>query len=177
MRTRTKSNRAGGFSLMELMFTIAVAGILAAVAVPSFRTMMASNRLVTQANEIVGAVQFARSQAITRNAAMTLCRIDAEADTECAGSSDEWEFWMVVDGADNVLRRGALPSHNGTMLFGSDLATDEIVFGADGFARVAGAPANNDFTICSTVLTENNMRTIRLGAGSRVSTQKSTGSC
>jgi type IV fimbrial biogenesis protein FimT len=168
MGTRINKNRAGGFTLMELMFTIAVAGILAAVAVPSFRTMMASNRLVTQANEIVGAVQFARSQAITRNGAMTLCRTDAEDDDECAGSSDEWEF---------VLRRGALPSHSGTMLFGSDLATDEVVFGADGFARVAGVPANNEFTLCSTVLTDNNMRTITLGAGSCVSTQKSTGSC
>lgn len=57
-----------GFTLIELMVTIAVAAILLAVAVPSFRHLIISNRLTTAANNVVTAVTLARSEAIKRNA-------------------------------------------------------------------------------------------------------------
>ncbi|MCG5513293.1 GspH/FimT family pseudopilin [Ectothiorhodospira shaposhnikovii] len=59
-------NRANGFTLVELMVTLAVAAILATVAVPGFTQMIQSNRVTTQTNELVSAFALARSEAIKR---------------------------------------------------------------------------------------------------------------
>ena len=59
--------RADGFTLVELLITLVIAGLLLALAVPSFRNMMLSNRLNTSANAVVNALSLARSEAIKRN--------------------------------------------------------------------------------------------------------------
>lgn len=62
-----------GFSLLELIVTVAVSGVLLAIAVPSYRNVMASSRLTTAANEFVAAVNVARLEAIKRNAQTQIC--------------------------------------------------------------------------------------------------------
>ncbi len=62
-----------GFTMMELLVTITVAGILAAVAVPSFFSIVNTNRLAAQSNELLTAFQYARSEAIRSNAKVTFC--------------------------------------------------------------------------------------------------------
>ena len=51
---------------MELMVTIAIAAILIGIAIPSFTSTIASNRLTTSANELVTALNLARSEAVKR---------------------------------------------------------------------------------------------------------------
>lgn len=65
-------SRTEGFTLIELMVTIAVAAVLLAVAVPSFRHLIISNRLTTAANDVITSVTLARSEAIKRNANVDL---------------------------------------------------------------------------------------------------------
>ncbi|MFW6341588.1 MAG: pilus assembly FimT family protein, partial [Halothiobacillaceae bacterium] len=50
-----------GFSLIELMITIAVLAIVLAIAVPSFSFLVQSNRATTLANDLTTAITFARS--------------------------------------------------------------------------------------------------------------------
>jgi type IV fimbrial biogenesis protein FimT len=61
-----------GYTLMELMVTVAIAGILLGVAIPSFTSIISSNRLTTYANELVMALNFARSEAIKRGQSVTI---------------------------------------------------------------------------------------------------------
>jgi type IV fimbrial biogenesis protein FimT len=56
-----------GFTLLELMVTVAIAAILVTVAMPSFTNTIIGNRLTTINNELVGALNLARSEAIKRN--------------------------------------------------------------------------------------------------------------
>ena len=55
-----------GYTLMELMVTITIAGVLLSIAIPNFTSVISSNRLTTYANELVTALNFARSEAIKR---------------------------------------------------------------------------------------------------------------
>lgn len=53
-----------GFTLVELMITLALVGVIAAFAVPSFGTMIANSRLATASNDVVGVLNYARSEAV-----------------------------------------------------------------------------------------------------------------
>jgi type IV fimbrial biogenesis protein FimT len=64
MRNQPEYNT--GFTLLELMITIAIAGILVGVAIPSFTSIITSNRLTAYANELVTALNLARNEAVKR---------------------------------------------------------------------------------------------------------------
>jgi type IV fimbrial biogenesis protein FimT len=168
--------RGAGFTVIELLMTMTIAAILLAIAVPSFRGTIASNRLVTQTNDLIGAMNFARSEAITRNRTITFCRADADGDTACSAAAGNWAFWIVRNAAGEVSRRGELPPYGGAMQVTSTLTLDRIDFGADGLARTSGGAllSNQVIAVCSTHSTGDNRRAIALGGSSRVSVSKSS---
>jgi type IV fimbrial biogenesis protein FimT len=61
-----------GFTMVELMTVVVIAGILLALAAPSFRDMFERRRLEGQANEFVTDLQYARSEAAARNRSVEL---------------------------------------------------------------------------------------------------------
>ena len=170
--------QARGFTLMELMFTVAVAAVLLGIAIPSFRTMSASNRIITQANDMVSAVNYARSEAITRNSNIIFCRATTAATTACAPSIAAWTNWIVRTPAGAVIRRGTINTYNNTVRVNSDFILDAVTLGSDGLARTGGGlVVDRAFTVCSTVLGADNIRRVQVGAGSRISTRPQTGVC
>ncbi|WP_130620155.1 GspH/FimT family pseudopilin [Dyella amyloliquefaciens] len=78
--------RVRGFTMVELMITLAVAAILTMIAVPSFSNMINANRLTTATNAMVGALNSARMEAIKRNGSVQFCSNVAATNT--AGASD-----------------------------------------------------------------------------------------
>lgn len=77
--------------------TLTVAGILLAVAVPSFRTLQANNRASTQVNLLVSTLNFARSEAVNRNSSVAICpkATASIADTTCGDNGDWANGWQV----------------------------------------------------------------------------------
>jgi type IV fimbrial biogenesis protein FimT len=59
--------RHKGFTLMELMIVVAVLGILASLALPSFQSILEGRRLVGAVDDLYSNIQYARSEAIKRN--------------------------------------------------------------------------------------------------------------
>ena len=64
--TAGKLKKRAGFTLVELLVTIAVIAIIATIAVPGFQGMTANNRLASDYNEILSGLNLARSEAIKR---------------------------------------------------------------------------------------------------------------
>ena len=68
LQPRNATRTATGFTLVELMVTIAVAAILVAVALPSFQRMTANNTITNTYYDLITAVRNARSEAVSRGA-------------------------------------------------------------------------------------------------------------
>ena len=94
----SKARASRGFTLVELMVTVAVFAIVAAMAAPAMQAMVTASRLNGASEELVTALQLARSEAIRRNARVMVCS-SADGAT-CSGSGD-WSRWIVT-GPDNA---------------------------------------------------------------------------
>jgi type IV fimbrial biogenesis protein FimT len=64
------------FTLIELVMTMAIAGILVTIAIPSFNSTLTSSRLTNYANDLVGALNLARSEAVRRGIKVTVRKFD-----------------------------------------------------------------------------------------------------
>lgn len=61
------NNKTLGFTLIELLIVLSIIGVTLGIAVPSFQALIDSNRLTTSANNMVSALQLAKSEAIKSN--------------------------------------------------------------------------------------------------------------
>ncbi|WP_165721813.1 MULTISPECIES: prepilin-type N-terminal cleavage/methylation domain-containing protein [unclassified Pseudoalteromonas] len=61
-----------GFTLLEVLITMTIIGILTAVATPSFITFIKRDRLVTNSNQLHSVFKFARSEAIKRDQSVSI---------------------------------------------------------------------------------------------------------
>ena len=90
-RLLTKQTRRGGFTLIELIMTIVIVAVLAALAGPSFREYLASQRIKSASYDLMAALSFTRSEALKRNATVDIC----------ASGSDWAGGWNVRTGTAN----------------------------------------------------------------------------
>lgn len=90
---RTSGN-ARGFTLIELMVTLAVVAILAMIAVPSFRDTIRRNRVSAASNALLADIGYARAEAIDRGQTVTLC--PSASVGSCTSGGTAWQSgWMV----------------------------------------------------------------------------------
>jgi type IV fimbrial biogenesis protein FimT len=90
-----------GFTLIELMITVAIVSILAGIAVPSFREMLRQNRATSLANDLAGSLNLARSEAIKRGTQVTVCKsgnITNASPTCDATTTTTWQNgWLIFE--------------------------------------------------------------------------------
>jgi type IV fimbrial biogenesis protein FimT len=132
---------ANGFTLIELMVAITVAGILLGIAVPAFNTFVQNDRMTGQANSLVGSFSYARSEAVKRASSNGITVCPSANQTAC--DAGPWtEGWVVtyidpLNAANNVVLQ-AIPA-----LSGSNTVTQVVgpaggvVFNSSGTAPLA----------------------------------------
>ena len=89
MVSRLPSRRlAAGFTLPELMTVVAIVAILASLAAPAYTSMVASMRSRSVSSDLYAALSLARSEAIKRNAEVSLLPVSAR----------QWQHgWSIAD--------------------------------------------------------------------------------
>ncbi len=86
-----------GFTLIELIVTMAIAAIVLSVGVPTFRGVVLDSGMATNANRFVASINLARSSAIRYQRNATICtssNFNASTPT-CSGSTDWTNGWIV----------------------------------------------------------------------------------
>jgi type IV fimbrial biogenesis protein FimT len=91
---------ASGFTLIEMLMTMAIAAVLLALAVPSFRYVTNSNRIAGEINGLLGDLQFARAEAIKEGQTVTVCQSTDGA--TCTGLTSWQGGWIVFSDPTNV---------------------------------------------------------------------------
>jgi type IV fimbrial biogenesis protein FimT len=87
--------RASGFTLLELIIVMTIAGVLLAIAVPSYRYVSTSNRMSGEVNSLLGDMQYARAEAIKEGQTVSVCVSNDGASCD-GGVSPPWsEGWIV----------------------------------------------------------------------------------
>jgi type IV fimbrial biogenesis protein FimT len=156
---KNKSTFIHGFTLMELMVTLAVMGGVLSIAAPSLQSMMSNNRLTTQANSLVGALNIARSESVKRNQSVVVQK-------ENAGTTwaDGWFVWVsdASIGKPTIRKQAAITSNsiNFKFLYNRNF----ITYKPDGTAD-----NNGSFFICSPA-SEAKFRRIIIARAGRVRT-------
>ncbi len=183
MRLKTAQR---GFTILELMAGITVFGILLAIGVPSFNEIIRNNRTATQANDLIGALWMARSEADTRGMPVSICASNAE-HTDCAGAavgnwSNGWLIFSDRTGAAGTIN-AAVPVEDGDQILHTSPAITgglQLTTGHIGFVRfdVGGARINPppgtafSFDLVHSQCTGENRRTIELNTTGRPSLNK-----
>lgn len=87
-----------GFTLIELIVTLAVVSIVLLTGMPALNDMTNNNRLVSQINSIAGSLALARSEAIKTGSVVTIC---ASTNTTSCSSANAWHSgWIVFTDVD-----------------------------------------------------------------------------
>lgn len=113
---KTAAKHVQGFTLIEIMVVLAIAVIITTMGVPSVMGTIASNRVSTAGNNLVTALNLAKSEAIRTNRSTVLCKSpDGKKCLSSAAWADGWILFYdlntneQVDDGERIIRiQGAL---------------------------------------------------------------------
>ena len=135
MKTGFKSRNQFGFTVIELMIGIAVAGVLLTIAVPAFNDFQARNALRSTSADFIAAVNTARIQAINLRTSVVLKPI----------SGNDWGAgWMIEYPASVITEENQQFQPTGSGKIVSEDGLSEIEFRSNGLSGAGEA----EFSLC-----------------------------
>jgi prepilin-type N-terminal cleavage/methylation domain-containing protein len=140
------ASAAPGFTLLECAIALAVAAVLLRAAAPDLTRAASARALAAQAGEFMSALRFARSAAIERGAAVTVCAADPAAAADAprcqpARAADWRAGWLVFADAG---ARGAFGDGDRLLRVQPALARSGGVAGTRGFVSFNAAGVSPD---------------------------------
>ncbi len=148
-------HRARGFTLIELMVTITVLAIITSIAAPSFSSMLRENRIAATTNELRGAIQLARSEAVKRHQDVIVCRRNS-AGNNCENGTNWSTGWLIRQSGGDIIK--VWVSVPDLAMTGPEAG---VTFRASG---LSAASATQSFAVASSSCTGQQKRTLNVSA-------------
>ena len=145
-----------GFTLIELIITITIFGILLAIAIPNFTDLVRNQRIKAAAGDVYATLIFARSEAIKRNANVSVCQA-----SDWAGG---WSIKTPDCGGTELKKQDTIA---GISILQKDGSTPVVIFQRDG--RLTTLPLAGGIVVKSTEDLTMKARCIILDLGGRPS--------
>lgn len=89
-------SRLRAFTLLELIVTLAIVGVLAAFAAPNMGTIIRNHRITTLTNEVLTEIKLARSEAIKRGTSVAICTADGLNNPLACNNTKDWRDGRAV---------------------------------------------------------------------------------
>lgn len=173
----TPRRHVSGFTLVELMIALAISLVLIMIAVPSFQRITVSNKLTTTANDVVGAINIARMEAIKLNTSAQLCG-SASSGSDALGTAcgtQAGAVYALINGVATQILAGS------TGIVAPLAGTVTAVrFSGQGLARTPGSSTLFDGAVAdisTSAISGDNHRCIKMVTGSIVTTTTASGPC
>jgi prepilin-type N-terminal cleavage/methylation domain-containing protein len=133
-RRRVYENQ--GFTLIELIFSLAILGLMLFFFIPSMQAFVSKNRAITEVNQIIWGLHYTRSEAIQRGAPIIFCR--SKDSKTCSG---RWQDGQItLDAKGQVLRVFPKLSSATTIAWNSSFGLDDVIkFFPSGFTGQQGS--------------------------------------
>jgi len=145
-------NKHTGFTLVELMVTLAVFAITVTFAIPNLREFIQNNRLISQINDVTSTLHLARSEAVKRKRTISICGSNNSSTCNTPSWEQGWIVFVDVDadgvldaGVDELLRVGSALSGSNTLRIVSFTSTTLVQYNSQGAIDSSGS-----FKICDT---------------------------
>lgn len=92
----TRGSVQDGFTLIEMVVAIIVAGILLTIAIPNMRSFMQRDRVAAQVNGLLADLQYARGQAVATHGYVSVCALSSANGSTCDTSDGNFDQgWMI----------------------------------------------------------------------------------
>ena len=129
-----------GYTLLELIITVALISLIFAFAIPSLTTFNQNDRLTTNINTLIGHLAYARSEAVKRSVQVAICASN-DAATCSGGWDDGWIVYIDAD-SDNAFTAGEEIVRTQQTLGGNNTLTatgigTQIIYDNRGFVTAA----------------------------------------
>ena len=166
-----------GFTVIELLVTLSVAGILLSVAAPSYRDFVQESRITAQSNSLLSSIMLTKSESIKRNSTATIC--PSTNGIACTGGTVWSNGWIVfadadgngaVDAGEEIIQVGAAFTGGNTLQ--TSVGDLRVTFTANGFSM----GFNSTFSLCDSRGNAHS-RALILNNQGRVRTEKGTATC
>lgn len=116
-----------GFSLLELMITLAIAAIIVTASAPGITKSVVKNRIAAQSNDFVAAMAYARSEALGRGRSVSLVAVNGN-----------WASGFLVQRVSDNLVVRSYPALSGDSTFSATGGSTAFTFSSTGLLQGAG---------------------------------------
>lgn len=139
-KTNSNNHETLGFTLVEMILVISITALLAAIAIPSVKTMISNSQTKDLMSQLLTALRLAKNTAIARGVNVQICALNATA-TACDNAATVWQYgWQVYIPSSNTVIQTFKPAAGANNVSVSASTTNTgPTFAPNGFTFPGGA--------------------------------------